>query len=408
MAGENILPYRVASHRHTPEIEEQLALLRASELPVQFQAHLVPLDQGELASCYVTPTRTRRPSELGELYADAYATSRSWRSLDRPPGTREVLRDQLLPRVRRRRRAHRQGGRAVGDRQPLEGHLLAGRPEPEPDVRARTRRRAAVSAGADVWGDRASAGPPRPFFGSRWTPLPEHVRELDPTTAGLPAGFRAAGVACGIKPSGNPDLGIVVCDSETPVSAARFTATAHPGRARAAQPGALSPGRRCAPCSPTPGCANAATGQRGLDDAAKTQGAAAIALGVQPEEVVLGSTGGISWTAGRSGAQGDPRRELTAAPRGRHGLPAGDPDDRCVREARQPGGRAAVGYRPPQRPVQGRGHDLAELRHDALLRADRRRSSSPIRPTCCWGSASSARSTAARSTASSPPTTPPS
>src|SRR4029077_3036837 len=53
MAGENILPYKVASHRHTPEIEEQLGELDPahSELPVQFQAHLVPLDQGELASC---------------------------------------------------------------------------------------------------------------------------------------------------------------------------------------------------------------------------------------------------------------------------------------------------------------------------------------------------------------------
>ncbi|HTR71986.1 MAG TPA: N-acetyl-gamma-glutamyl-phosphate reductase [Solirubrobacteraceae bacterium] len=71
-AGENIFPYKVACHRHTPEIEEQLALLGA-ELPVQFQAHLVPLDQGELASCYVTTTRTVAPSELAELYADAYA-----------------------------------------------------------------------------------------------------------------------------------------------------------------------------------------------------------------------------------------------------------------------------------------------------------------------------------------------
>ena len=43
------------------------------------------------------------------------------------------------------------------------------------------------------------------------------------------------------------------------------------------------------------GCANAATGRRGLDDAAKTQGAAALAVGVQPQEVLLGSTGGISW-----------------------------------------------------------------------------------------------------------------
>ncbi len=42
------------------------------------------------------------------------------------------------------------------------------------------------------------------------------------------------------------------------------------------------------------GCANAATGRRGLDDAAKTQGAAALAAGVDPAAVALASTGGIS------------------------------------------------------------------------------------------------------------------
>lgn len=89
MAGENILPYKVASHRHTPEIEEQLGLLGA-ELPVQFQAHLVPLDQGELASCYVTPTRTVAPEELHELFADAYARERFVEVVDTPPGTRDV------------------------------------------------------------------------------------------------------------------------------------------------------------------------------------------------------------------------------------------------------------------------------------------------------------------------------
>jgi N-acetyl-gamma-glutamyl-phosphate reductase len=89
MAGENILPYNVASHRHTPEIEEQLSLLGA-ELPVQFQAHLVPLDQGELASCYVTTTRTVAPAELSELYADAYAHEPFVEVVSEPPGTREV------------------------------------------------------------------------------------------------------------------------------------------------------------------------------------------------------------------------------------------------------------------------------------------------------------------------------
>ena len=89
MAGENILPYKVAAHRHTPEIEEQLALLGA-DLNVQFQAHLVPLDQGEMASCYVTTTRPVVAAELAELFAAAYADEPFVEVVDAPPGVREV------------------------------------------------------------------------------------------------------------------------------------------------------------------------------------------------------------------------------------------------------------------------------------------------------------------------------
>jgi glutamate N-acetyltransferase/amino-acid N-acetyltransferase len=111
--------------------------------------------------------------------------------------------------------------------------------------------------------------------------------------AGLPRGFRAAGVACGIKPSGNADLGLLVCDAEAPVSAARFTASG-----TAAAPVLLCRER----CSldalravlANSGCANAATGRRGLDDAAETQRTAALALGVEASEVALASTGAIS------------------------------------------------------------------------------------------------------------------
>jgi N-acetyl-gamma-glutamyl-phosphate reductase len=96
MAGENILPYNVAEHRHTPEIEEQLALLASSRATgtrspaVLFQAHLVPLDQGELASCYVTPTRAVEDAELGELFAAAYEDEPFIELAETPPGTREV------------------------------------------------------------------------------------------------------------------------------------------------------------------------------------------------------------------------------------------------------------------------------------------------------------------------------
>jgi glutamate N-acetyltransferase/amino-acid N-acetyltransferase len=129
-------------------------------------------------------------------------------------------------------------------------------------------------------------------FGSRWSALPEHVRDLG-AQAGLPGGFRAAGVACGMKPSGNTDLGVLVCDGATPASAARFTASG-----TAAAPVLLCQ-ERCRLDAlrgvlVNSGCANAATGARGLDDAAKTQGAAALALRMDPAAVALASTGSIS------------------------------------------------------------------------------------------------------------------
>ncbi|HEY1834436.1 MAG TPA: bifunctional glutamate N-acetyltransferase/amino-acid acetyltransferase ArgJ [Solirubrobacteraceae bacterium] len=130
------------------------------------------------------------------------------------------------------------------------------------------------------------------FFRSRWVPAPGHVGEL-PLDVGLPAGFRAHGVAAGIKPSGRPDVGLLVCDSENVTSAARFTASS------AAAAPVLVTRERCRldglrAVLANSGCANAATGRRGLDDAAKTQGAAALAAGVDPALVALASTGGIS------------------------------------------------------------------------------------------------------------------
>jgi glutamate N-acetyltransferase/amino-acid N-acetyltransferase len=132
----------------------------------------------------------------------------------------------------------------------------------------------------------------QPFFRSRWVSAPAHVRELG-LDAGLPEGFRAAGAAAGIKTSGRPDVGLLVCDAPSPTSAARFTATGTP-----AAPVLVSR-ERCRldalrAVLANSGCANAATGRRGLDDAAKTQGAAALAVGVDPAEVALASTGGIS------------------------------------------------------------------------------------------------------------------
>ena len=138
-ADENITPYKVGSHRHTPEIEQELAGQGAA-LAVSFTPHLVPLAQGELVSCYVTPARDTDEEELLSLFDAAYARE-PWVELRLgPPGVHRGARHQLLPRVRPQRR---RTGRIIVfavDRQPLEGRGVAGRPEPQPDVRPRRAR----------------------------------------------------------------------------------------------------------------------------------------------------------------------------------------------------------------------------------------------------------------------------
>ena len=55
---------------------------------------------------------------------------------------------------------------------------------------------------------------------SRRVSLPAHVVDAE---GGLPQGFRASGVAAGLKPSGGTDIGLLVSDTPGTVSAARFT-----------------------------------------------------------------------------------------------------------------------------------------------------------------------------------------
>jgi glutamate N-acetyltransferase/amino-acid N-acetyltransferase len=126
------------------------------------------------------------------------------------------------------------------------------------------------------------------FFSSRWVQPPEHITELDSHL--LPAGFRAAGVAAGIKPEGL-DVGVITSTEPDTVSAARFTTNARVGApvvvSRAAELGAL---RAVAANS---GCSNVGDGQRGLETAVAMQAGAAEELGVEPEQVAVASTGVI-------------------------------------------------------------------------------------------------------------------
>jgi N-acetyl-gamma-glutamyl-phosphate reductase len=89
-ADENVTPYGVGRHRHMPEIEQELAALGAEGVVPAFTPHLLPLDQGELVSCYVTTTEPVEQERLAALYEEAYAGEPFVELAPRPPGVRDV------------------------------------------------------------------------------------------------------------------------------------------------------------------------------------------------------------------------------------------------------------------------------------------------------------------------------
>jgi glutamate N-acetyltransferase / amino-acid N-acetyltransferase len=126
------------------------------------------------------------------------------------------------------------------------------------------------------------------FFSSRWVNRPEHVTELEPTT--LPAGFRAAGAASGIKPEGL-DVGVLFCETADAVSAARFTTNARIGAPVIVSKGSALDRLRCVVANS--GCSNVGDGERGIETARAMQVAAAEELGIEPDQVGVASTGVI-------------------------------------------------------------------------------------------------------------------
>jgi glutamate N-acetyltransferase / amino-acid N-acetyltransferase len=128
------------------------------------------------------------------------------------------------------------------------------------------------------------------FFRSRWVEVPPGVEELDP--ARLAPGFRAGGAHCGLKGGGRTDVGLIVCDEESVVSALLLTRNAS----------AAAPIRVCREhCDRgriraavvNSGNANAETGAQGYADALGMSERAAQALGLAAESVAVAETGTI-------------------------------------------------------------------------------------------------------------------
>jgi N-acetyl-gamma-glutamyl-phosphate reductase len=86
---ENAFPYKTEGHRHRPEIEQELAAL-GSAAKVAFVPHLLPLDQGELATCFARLREPLGKEEAQALYRERYAGEPFVTVLDRPPDLRAV------------------------------------------------------------------------------------------------------------------------------------------------------------------------------------------------------------------------------------------------------------------------------------------------------------------------------
>lgn len=70
--NEGFRAYAVASHRHTPEIEQELSSLRGGRVELTFTPHLLPVNRGILSTCYATLQGNHSREAVAELFNETY------------------------------------------------------------------------------------------------------------------------------------------------------------------------------------------------------------------------------------------------------------------------------------------------------------------------------------------------
>jgi N-acetyl-gamma-glutamyl-phosphate reductase len=91
--SENFKAYKVAEHRHTPEMEQELSRVAGEKVVITFTPHLVPMKRGILSTIYATLTKPLGEKEIYEMYLDFYRGEKfvRVRPSDLLPGTAEVF-----------------------------------------------------------------------------------------------------------------------------------------------------------------------------------------------------------------------------------------------------------------------------------------------------------------------------
>lgn len=89
-ANENLTPYGVGTHRHTPEIDQILSSWANVETDIVFTPHLIPMDRGELITAYADVVGNPDGEELLAVLASFYQTEPFVRVVEHLPGTKDV------------------------------------------------------------------------------------------------------------------------------------------------------------------------------------------------------------------------------------------------------------------------------------------------------------------------------
>lgn len=62
--NENLKAYAIGTHRHTPEIEQELSIAANKDIMIQFTPHLVPMTRGILSTIYIDNTKNLTPEDI--------------------------------------------------------------------------------------------------------------------------------------------------------------------------------------------------------------------------------------------------------------------------------------------------------------------------------------------------------
>ena len=81
--NESMKAYGVGTHRHTPEIEEQLGYACGLDIKLIFTPHLVPMNRGIIATCYANLSKDISEEEIRDIYNKYYKDEKFVRVLDK-------------------------------------------------------------------------------------------------------------------------------------------------------------------------------------------------------------------------------------------------------------------------------------------------------------------------------------